>query len=559
MRILENPQEVLEVFSKVPILGLDLETSGKHHIEDDIAVVGIASDQIEDVAVLHTYHTGIPEPIKELLSLHNLFITQNGTIFDLPFLLQVGIEIKNHYDILIAEQVINTANRKDVRLNLGAIMERRIGRSFKRSVSHSGWTAPSLTHEQKMYVAGDIAYLCKIYKIQMIEAKKRKLEVALSKEQEVTTKTAKIVHNGVAFSSEVLNTKREDLLDDMIIAKYKLQQEFGWDFNANSSQKVVAALATIGIDVPDSTAGTLSPIAENNSLVKMIQDIKQATRRTGLYDPEFERNFVVFGRLYAKYWQLGTETTRFSSTEPNLNQIPKNMRSFIGNEPGYKVVSADFAQLEVRIAADISGDRNLIDALDSEDLHDFMAREMYGQEEVTKKERDDGKAGTFTWIFAGGHEGIIRMGRDSGKIIPEPQAKKMIRGLRRRFPGVSRWHGSKRQKVSRRYPVSIRLPWGHRRSIMPGAQNVQKFVNTEVQGTAAIGMKEALIEADRRGLMEYIGLTIYDELVATSVPEEEAEDFRVELEDAMKVGMGKVCSVPIEVESEVGDVWKDKA
>lgn len=563
MKLIEDAQETLEIFHKYPHLALDLETSGRHHVEDDIAVFSIASDQTDEVAVLHTYHTGIPEPLRELLSLDNLFITQNGTTFDLPFLLQSGIKIKNHYDILIAEQVLNTSNRRDTRNDLGAIMERRIGQSFKRSVDHGAWTAPSLTHDQKLYAASDTAFLVKIYKIQQSLARQRKLVEPLDHEQKLTTRMAQIINNGMAFSHDTLQEKREAMYDNLLIYQHELEEEFGWGFNPRSSQEVISALGSIGIDISNSQQGTLKPIAEHNPTVQKILDVRQASKRTGFYDENFEQKYVKFGRIYTKYWQLGTNTTRYSSSDPNLQQIPKNMRSFIGNEPGHKVVASDFSQIEIFIAASITRDSNLIEALDSEDFHAYMAQQMFDLNyipilEIEKDTRNDGKAGTFTWVFAGGENGIIEMGKSAGKVIPNKRARGMILHLQRRFPGVTRWHRSKRNKVSKRFPSKVRLPWGHQRVFLPGQQSVQKFVNTEVQGTAAIGLKESILEADRRGLLEYIGGLVHDEIVATSVPDEEAIDFARELEDAMKAGMAKVCNLPVRVESEIDDAWKDK-
>jgi DNA polymerase I-like protein with 3'-5' exonuclease and polymerase domains len=91
------------------------------------------------------------------------------------------------------------------------------------------------------------------------------------------------------------------------------------------------------------------------------------------------------------------------------------------------------------------------------------------------------------------------------------------------------------------------------RRILRAAPATQ-ILNTYIQGSAAAGMKSALMEADRRGLTKYIGATVHDELVA-AVPDSEVADFTHELEEAMVAGMAEVIDVPVAVESAVGKNW----
>lgn len=552
-----DPQVIYDSFKNEPFLGLDLETTGINFITDDIAVIGIAAATKNEVGIIHTINQGLPPVIKDLLENNSLKITQNGTAFDLPFLMNMDIYVHQHYDILIAEQVINTTNRKDVRNNLNAIMERRLGTPFKQSINHSSWSTDQLSPEQIRYITSDIVHLPRIYRIQQQLANKRSLLESLESEQKLTTITAQIIYNGLAFSTEKLHQLREESEDKELIYTYDLQREFGWNFNPRSSQQVIDVLnSEFNLNILDTRAGTLKPLAEHNDHIRKIVEVREASKRAGIYNSSFEDKYITHDRLYAKYWQLGTDTTRFTSSQPNLQQIPKDFRSVIGNESGHKVITADFSQIEIRVAADISKDPALISALESEDIHAQMASAIFSTPTPTSEQRFYGKFGTFTWLFAGGPNGIMEMAKAAGSTIEEEAAQKMINNLRARFNRVSQWHASERRRVNRKYPVIVYLPWGHRRVVVPPQQTVQRLINTKVQGTAAVGFKEALIEANRQGLTKYIGGLVHDEIVATSVPENEAEDYEATLREAMITGMEKVCvDVPVEVESKIADSW----
>ena len=194
-------------------------------------------------------------------------------------------------------------------------------------------------------------------------------------------------------------------------------------------------------------------------------------------------------------------------------------------------------------------------ALESEDIHNEMAKIIFSTDEPTSIERRNGKAATFTWLFGGGVHGLIGSAAQNGIRLDFETARSMLVRLKSRFKYMSVWHNSAR--VSHQNVVNVSLPWGHRRQILKDQISPSRILNTQVQGRASIGLKEALFEADKRGLIKYIGGLVHDEITATSVPNNEANEYAKELSEAMIEGMQKVCELcPIKVDTDISEEWK---
>ena len=288
-----------------------------------------------------------------------------------------------------------------------------------------------------------------------------------------------------------------------------------------------------------------------------------------MYGPKKMAKWVKDERLYGRINQLGASTTRMTSADPNIQQIPVVMREMIGGEDDKFVISPDYSQIEVRVKAHISNDPDMMDALNAEDFHLVMAQSMFPGREITKESplRKTGKGGTFTLNFDGTYRAIQRAAIKEGELISDLVSQGMVDGYYARFPAQWDFHeifrdfqygqkdpnGKKDRKGVRRLkptPKRLTFPWGHYRGYpIPKAT---QMINNYVQGFASIGMKEAALEMLRRGLLKYVGLLLHDETVATSVPANEAEDYSMELEECMIVGMSKIIPqdlIKVEVKS----------
>ena len=156
---------------------------------------------------------------------------------------------------------------------------------------------------------------------------------------------------------------------------------------------------------------------------------------------------------------------------------------------------------------------------------------------------------------------VVRQAAKEGTKLDVEVARKMLDGLRSRFTGVNKYHQAADQKArqcrQRNMILDIPLPWGHKRQLFPNMQTPSRITNTKVQGTAAIGLKNAFFEIEKAGLLDYVGATVHDEIVAPFVPENEAIEYAQALKEAMIRGMEEVCpSVPVLVETKIGPHWQ---
>ena len=553
--VIRDPRVAAAVFSGCDELALDLETSALKFWKGGIMTVNIA-DANGEVAVLHSPSGELAPETEDLLRQQRCWVTHNGTNFDWHWLQWYGFEapaVGRHFDTLIAEQVLAVVDRRDIRKDLGSTLKRRLKEDVKATIDHRGWMNATLTDEQVAYAALDVLALMALKDEQLKLAKERRLSEAMEKEQQLTSVIMRIGYNGLQLDSDRMYELILKALEDAQAAAQRLG-----GLNVNSSKQVLDRLRREGLRVHDSRATTLMPLADRHQIVDDILRVRRARKRDSMYSEKMETDYAdAEGLVRAAYWQIAAETTRFTCSDPNLQQIPRDMRSMFGSsDPAKRVVATDYSQLEVRVAAELANDPQLVEAIDSEDLHTHMAQIMFSKDAVSKEERRDGKAGTFTWLFAGGAKGIQTMGASAGFEIDTDTARQMVQRLSQRFRGVATWHSEAQTACRNLRAIPISLPWGHKRVLVGAQRAPTKVCNTMVQGTAAIGLKEALFEAHRRNLTNYIGGLVHDEIVATNVPVAEAEGFRQELEEAMLVGMQKLLvKVPIEVESKVGGHW----
>ena len=558
--VIREPGEAYEEYKDARTIALDFETTGLHPQAAQVAVINMHVPG-RTPSVLSIRNGAIPAAIIEMLKdPAREWVTHNGANFDLPFLHAAGCPPSGrHYDTLVGEQVLATHGRSNVPKHLGATMTRRLGRDHKGEISHESWRNQNLTEEQLDYAINDVIWLHEIKDQQQGLAEERRLHVAMSNEQTLTIPMAQIVSNGMSLPVDVLESARSEFLAEVVEARGRLKHMFGPRFNANSHKQVLEAMAVVWGDLPDTKAETLGDLEDETPWAKDILAVRRADKRAGFYDEDWAVEHIVNGRVFGKYWQTGADTTRMTGSDPNLQQIPRNMRRVFGNEPGLKVVAADYAQLEARVHAHLAQDTELFEALKG-DIHRAMATAGFPGYEIDSEKRQMGKALTFTWLFGGGPDAIQASAKKYGVRTDKSVIVQMLANARRRFKKTADYHkyyGSRVQEFkSARRPMKIDLPWGHYRILLPNTGRLTQVLNTRVQGRAAIGLKEAILEAWRRGLLKYLGGLVHDEFVATSVPAEIAEDYGAELADAMRVGMEKVCdSLPIIVDVHINDSW----
>lgn len=561
-------------------VALDLETSGLNPYKDMILVVGLYGPETQTAAVLHVQGYLEPELIQWLSNPKRRFVTQNGLNFDIPYLWSHGVDVSQQYwyDTLIGEQVVTGTDRKGIKKDLQAIVRRRLGVDISKEVDHRDWLTDELSEMQVRYVAEDISFLPAILDAQFERAREidekwgrnkfygTGVEDALRFEMELLPVTLQMQLNGLPVDFKALGAY-ETLQREKAETALQYLDTVKPNVNWGSHVQVKKAFAeAFDITLPSTTEDELIILREMASGSRVAEAINQlitykhAVKRSGMYNMEFADKYVVDGRVRAAFRQCGTDTGRYSSANPNLQQLPGDGRNWIADPFGnLEIVAPDFSQIEIRIAANEAEDEELIAALAAEDVHTMIAAQVFGirPEEVTKEQRKLSKAMSFTLLFGGGAARLSHYATTLGADLPISQAKPLVIAFFDRFQQLKKVRNKAHNIAASGRPFTLNLPTGMRRVLTPGVDlTATRILNNIVQGTAAAGLKYALIEARNSGLIGYLGATVHDELVA-AVPKAEAEEYGAALSSAMIKGMARVCeNVPVVVEVKRGNTWR---
>jgi DNA polymerase-1 len=315
----------------------------------------------------------------------------------------------------------------------------------------------------------------------------------------------------------------------------------------------------------------LEGLATKHPLPRLVLEYRHLTKLKSTYlDTLPTLIHPVTARLHTSFRQAVAATGRLSSSDPNLQNIPirtqdgRDIRRAFVAEPGWRLLSADYSQIELRVLAHVSGDPGLRAAFaDGADVHARTAAQVFGipQSEVTPEQRRQAKAINFGLIYG---MGPFRLAGELG--IQQADAKRIIERYFEQYPGVKAFF--ERVLTEARTTKSVRTLFGRVRGIpeidstngtlRQGAERVA--LNTPIQGTAADLLKVAMIRLDAAleaaGHRSRILLTVHDELVL-EVPEDELEVVsalvRREMEGA---GDGRL-DVPLVVEMGSGLNWAE--
>jgi hypothetical protein len=274
-------------------------------------------------------------------------------------------------------------------------------------------------------------------------------------------------------------------------------------------------------------------------------------------------------RIRARLHPLAADSGRFACTDPNLQQVPAEhtapgLRACFVPAPGHRFVIADYAQIELRVAAHLAP----CDALRAvfragRDPHRATAATLAGKPEhaVDAHERKLAKAVNFGFLFGMGARRFRSYARDSyGLQLDDRQAEAAREAFFRTFPGIAAWHrrvGALSRRAANE-PITVATAMGRRRTFPAGKFSFNAALNIPVQGTAAEGFKLAMLRL--QAPLAAIGgrgvLIVHDEYLA-EVPIERAEQGRQIVEQVMIAAMRElVDSVPIVVEAELAEHWK---
>ena len=316
------------------------------------------------------------------------------------------------------------------------------------------------------------------------------------------------------------------------------------------------------------TAVELAGVAEDaRPIPGLMLEYRMLTKLVGTYLVSLKEAIASDGRVHARFNQTGAATGRLSSSDPNLQNIP--IRTEVGREirkafvadKGYKLIAADYSQIELRVLAHLSEDAALIDAfIKGQDIHSAVASQVFGvaAEAVTKEQRNRAKVINFGIIYGITAYGLARRIDD----LDNAGAAELIADYKKRFPGIDTFLQTCIDKAKQDGYVQTIL--GRRRAIdgihdrNPNVRALAErlAINSVVQGSAADLIKLAMVNLqsriERESLPARLLLQIHDELVI-EVPADQAEAMSAVMVQEMRQAMS--LKVPLDVDAGVGKDW----
>jgi DNA polymerase-1 len=283
------------------------------------------------------------------------------------------------------------------------------------------------------------------------------------------------------------------------------------------------------------------------------------------------RDFIdVDGRIRCRLNPLATDSGRFSCSEPNLQQVPSEhtapgMRACFRPAPSHRFIVADYAQIELRVAAYLAPCAALRAVfVEGRDVHRTTAATLARKapEEVTTRERQLAKAINFGFLFGMGAKRFRSYAQSSyGLELDQSQAESARRAFFDTFPGIQAWHRRIGQlSHQQRSPIEVKTVLGRKKRFPADAFSFNSALNIPVQGSAADGFKLAMIALHRE--LPALGgkgvLVVHDEFIA-EVPVQNADQARVLVARVMEAEMARVVpGIPIVAEATIATSWAEK-
>ena len=313
-------------------------------------------------------------------------------------------------------------------------------------------------------------------------------------------------------------------------------------------------------------ADVLENLRDKDPIIDMIIMYRQYTKLQSTYVEGLLKAVSADGRIHSVFKQTETRTGRISSTEPNLQNIPvrtelgRNMRKFFVSEKGRTLIDADYSQIELRILAHLSGDKNMQESfISGKDIHTSTAAQVFGMPEdmVTPEMRRAAKAVNFGIVY-----GISAFSLAKDIDVSVAKADRYIKSYLSNFPKVKEFMDKAvADAESKGYSETI---FGRRRYIPELAaknKNILSFgkraaMNAPVQGAAADIIKIAMVKVFRRlrdeKLDAHLILQIHDELIIEASEKDSARAAQVlgeEMRNAVKL------DIPLTADVEMGKSW----
>ncbi|MCE9956710.1 DNA polymerase I [Aeromonas rivipollensis] len=583
----------LALLKAAPLFAFDTETTSLDYMEARVVGVSFAIEpgKAAYVPFGHDY-LGAPTQLTEQQVLGKL-----KPLLEDPARLKVGQNLKydrnvlqNHgidlqgiaYDTMLESYVLNsTASRHD----MDSLARKYLGVDTISFEEIAGKGAKQLTFNQieleqaAPYAAEDADITLRLHQTLWGELSKlpELAKVFTEIELPLLPVLARMELLGTTIDPKLLHQQSQEI--EVRLAELERQAHglAGQEFNLSSPKQLGEILFTkLGLPIikktpkgaPSTAEEVLAELAETYDLPRLLMEHRGLAKLKSTYTDKLPLMIKPqTGRVHTSYHQAVAATGRLSSTDPNLQNIPvrneqgRRIRQAFIPSAGYKLVAADYSQIELRIMAHLSGDQGLLTAFaEGKDIHKATAAEVFGValDAVTTDMRRSAKAINFGLIY-----GMSAFGLAKQLGIGRAEAQKYMDLYFERYPGVLEYMERTRQQAEAQGYVEtlfgrrLYLPDIKSRNagLRKGAERAA--INAPMQGTAADIIKRAMIAVDGwiRGITDgsiHMLMQVHDELVF-EIREEKLEEYIALIKE--KMSAAAELHVPLVVEAGTGDNW----
>ena len=586
----EQLQQWREKLSNASLFAIDTETNSLNYMQAKLVGLSFALENGEAAYLpLQHHYLDCPQQLswktvlaalKTVLEDPNIKKVGQNLKYDLTILARHGVELQGVvYDTMLESYTLDSTGRH----NMDDLAKRFLHHDTIHFEDLAGKGKGQLTFDQieidkaAEYAAEDADVTFKLHQVLWPQLNQTPSLVKLFTEVELPLSQvlARMERNGVLIDSDLLYQQSQEINARLIQLEQQAHQLAGQAFNLASTKQLQEILfGKLGLPVlkktpkgaPSTNEEVLEELAYEHELPKLLVEHRGFSKLKSTYTDKLPQMIDPnTGRVHTSYHQAVTITGRLSSSDPNLQNIPtrseegrKIRQAFIAPQ-GFKVVAADYSQIELRIMAHLSADAGLAYAFSHGlDVHRSTAAEVFDVplEQVTSQQRYRAKAINFGLIYGMSAFGLARQLQ-----IPRSEAQTYIDRYFHRYPGVKQFMNDIQEKAKQQGYVETLLG---RRLYLPELKSSNGMrrkaaervaINAPMQGTAADIIKKAMIDIDRfiadkediRMIMQ-----VHDELVF-EVKEDKVEYYEKIIKDMMENAVK--LSVPLIVEVNFGDNW----
>ena len=587
-------------------VAFDSETTGLKPVRGGLRLLQFGCKTRETIVVIDCWDLIEKgwDQVRRFCDTPRHWLAHNAT-FDIGWLAEHDIHLRGTIGCtMLASQLISNGRPGKVGHKLSDLSKRYLKRELDKELQASDWSAQELTAAQLDYAAKDVEVVLDLSTPLERKLGRAQLMDSYALECRAMEAVAEMQRCGMPWSKDAL----QQAIDDYGFDAQTLEKDFIWrldaalpeehklprdedgsfnlrkkdtgrvsdgtkqyaGFNLSSPKQMVEVMTRILGETPVDADGkasasrqTLSNYAADHEVIRIYLSWKKAEKRRQMAATILEKHLTPEGRVHASYWQLGAQTSRMSCSDPNLQQVPRDgaFRSCVTAPDGWTFVGCDFAGMELRLAAEIAQDEDMISAFQQqEDLHQITA-------DAIGCDRQIAKSANFALLFGGGAAGLRNYCGASGVDMPVDRAKEIRNAWLRKFTGIAAWQRASADAAevapAKETFAEIRIPVSNHRRYLPGDLNrLTTRANSPVQGSGAAILKVALasifgqIRKDGEGMVR-ICAAVHDEILLLA-REEVAEEWKVRLKQTMEKAEGMwLKSVPPLAEARIGKSWAE--